>query len=57
MFPNGTTQTSAGWSLTGNAGTTAGTNYIGTSDNQDLVFKRWGAQAGLINGSLSNTAW
>lgn len=27
------------WSLTGNAGTTAGTNFIGTSDSQDLVVK------------------
>lgn len=29
----------AQWSLTGNAGTTPGTDYVGTSDNQDLVFK------------------
>ena len=28
------------WSLTGNAGTTAGTNFIGTTDAVDLVFKR-----------------
>lgn len=27
------------WQLTGNTGTTAGTNYIGTNDAQDLVFK------------------
>src|ERR1035437_6911484 len=27
------------WLLTGNAGTTAGTNFIGTTDLQDLVFK------------------
>ncbi|MCL6524510.1 MAG: hypothetical protein K6T34_07590, partial [Thermoflavifilum sp.] len=27
------------WSLTGNAGTTPGTNFLGTTDNQDLVFK------------------
>jgi hypothetical protein len=30
---------SAGWNLTGNAGTTPGTNYIGTSDNNDVLFK------------------
>lgn len=30
---------SADWSLTGNSGTTAGTNYIGTNDVQDLVVK------------------
>jgi hypothetical protein len=29
----------AGWTLTGNSGTTAGTNYIGTSDNQPVDFR------------------
>ena len=29
----------AGWSLTGNSGTTAGTNFLSTTDNEDLVFK------------------
>lgn len=29
----------SGWSLTGNAGTTAGTNFIGTTDNIDWVIK------------------
>lgn len=29
----------AQWSLTGNTGTTPGTNYIGTNDNKDIVFK------------------
>lgn len=28
------------WSLTGNSGTTAGTNFLGTTDAIDLVFKR-----------------
>jgi hypothetical protein len=27
------------WSLFGNSGTTAGTNFIGTTDNQNLIFK------------------
>ncbi len=27
------------WKLTGNSGTSAGTNFIGTTDGQDLVFK------------------
>lgn len=31
--------TSGGWSLTGNAGTTAGTNFIGTTDVIDWVIK------------------
>lgn len=30
----------SGWSLTGNAGTTAGTNFIGTTDNVDFMIKR-----------------
>ena len=30
----------AGWELTGNSGTTAGTNFVGTTDGQDLVLKR-----------------
>ncbi len=29
----------SGWGLTGNSGTTAGTNFLGTTDSQDLVFK------------------
>lgn len=29
----------AQWSLTGNSGTTAGTNFIGTTDSRALVFK------------------
>ena len=44
-FPDGTTQTTAAstaapsWGLTGNAGTTPGTNFIGTTDNQALEFR------------------
>ena len=37
------------WALTGNAGTNAGTNFVGTTDNQDLVFKRSGQPSGRIN--------
>jgi hypothetical protein len=33
-----------GWSLSGNSGTTAGTNFIGTNDNRDLVFKTNGTE-------------
>ncbi len=42
---------SSGWGLTGNAGTTAGTNFIGTTDDRDIVFKRNGVQAGLLNSA------
>ncbi|HKW29350.1 MAG TPA: hypothetical protein VJT54_08450 [Verrucomicrobiae bacterium] len=34
-----------GWSLTGNAGTTPGVNYLGTSDSQPLEFKVGGTRA------------
>ncbi|PQB03732.1 hypothetical protein [Aureitalea marina] len=32
------------WSVEGNAGTTAGTNYIGTSDDEDVVIARNGTE-------------
>jgi len=38
-FPDGTTQTTAAWGLTGNAGTTPGTNFIGTTDDMALEFR------------------
>ncbi|MFH2141885.1 MAG: tail fiber domain-containing protein [Bacteroidota bacterium] len=47
----------SGWLLTGNAGTTPGTNFIGTTDDEDVVFKRNGVQAGLLNNALVNTSW
>lgn len=34
------TPTAGDWKILGNAGTTAGTNFVGTTDNQDLVLKR-----------------
>jgi hypothetical protein len=34
----------SGWSLTGNGSTTPGTNFIGTTDAQDLVFKTSGTE-------------
>jgi len=44
-----------GWSILGNSGTTAGTNFIGTTDNQDLVFKVNNIESGRINISDYNT--
>jgi hypothetical protein len=40
--------TSSGWSLTGNSGTNPAVNFIGTTDNANLVFKRNNVRAGLI---------
>jgi len=39
---------STAWQTTGNSGTTPASNFIGTTDNQDLVFKRFGIRAGYI---------
>ncbi|MES2382412.1 MAG: tail fiber domain-containing protein [Bacteroidota bacterium] len=47
----------SGWNLTGNAGTTAGTNFLGTTDNVSLVFKANNIEAGKIDLPLSNTSF
>lgn len=39
------------WTTTGNAGTNPPTNFIGTTDNVDLVFKRGNTLAGRIGNS------
>lgn len=44
-----------GWGLTGNAGTDAATNFIGTTDDTNLVFKRNNEKSGLI--SYYNTSF
>src|SRR5438876_326643 len=56
--------TAAGWSLNGNAGTTPGVNYLGTTDNQPLEIKVNGRRAlrlepndggpNIIAGNASN---
>jgi hypothetical protein len=62
------TGNNAGWSLTGNSGTNPANNFIGTTDAQDLRFRRanqwagtiasnvtsFGAQAGRTNTSINN---
>lgn len=39
----------AGWTLRGNSGTTPGTDFIGTKDNVDLVFKINNVESGRLN--------
>lgn len=53
----GLTINAQSWSLTGNTGTTAGTNFIGTTDNKDLVFKTNGTEKMQIsvNGDIDFT--
>jgi hypothetical protein len=43
------------WSITGNSLTSPGTNFMGTTDNVDVMFKRNGFQAGILG--TTNTAW
>ena len=47
----------AGWGLSGNSGTNPSTHFIGTTDDQDLVFKRNNIKAGALNFNLSNTSF
>jgi len=53
---SGTSGSGSGWSLTGNASTAPGTNYIGTSDNNDLQFKVSNTAAGYLGQSGSSEA-
>src|SRR5215212_7013286 len=40
---------SQSWNLSGNAGTNAAIHFVGTTDNQPLRFRIYGAYAGLIS--------
>ncbi len=42
----------AGWSLTGNAGTSPGVNFVGTTDNQNLELHVNGQRALLLQASV-----
>lgn len=46
-----TTPSNNDWRTTGNTGTTPATNFIGTSDNQPLVFKVNNVNSGFINST------
>ena len=46
-----------GWSLTGNEGTNPADNFLGTTDDMDLVFRINNIEAGRINRSNSNTSF
>jgi hypothetical protein len=45
------------WALLGNAGTVAGTNFLGTTDNVDLVFKVNNVQAGRLTSNTNNNSF
>lgn len=42
------------WHLTGNAGTNPANNFIGTSDNQNVIFKRNNVESGFL-GTLNTS--
>ena len=46
--------TGGGWSTTGNSGTTAGTNFLGTTDAKDLTFKRNNVTAGVLGATYTS---
>jgi len=48
--------TGLNWSINGNSGTTAGTNFIGTTDNAPLTFKVFTHLAGKIDHILFNAS-
>lgn len=49
-----TTGSNADWSLLGNTGTVAAANFLGTTDDVDIVFKRNGIQAGYIGNPIAS---
>jgi hypothetical protein len=47
--------TTSGWAITGNSGTNASSNFIGTSDNVPLVIKVNNQLSGKIDNALGNS--
>jgi hypothetical protein len=45
------------WGLQGNSGTSPGTDFVGTTDAQDLVFKTNSVESGRINIASGNTSF
>jgi len=46
---------SSAWQTIGNSGTTPASNFLGTTDDQDIVFKRNGVRAGYIGNPNTTT--
>ncbi|MGC4103001.1 beta strand repeat-containing protein [Ferruginibacter sp.] len=49
--------TTGNWGLSGNAGTDPATNFIGTTDDKDIIFRRNGIQSGLLSENQWNTSF
>ncbi len=52
--PTGPSGGGSGWALTGNSGTTPGTNFLGTTDSKSLVFKVNNTTSGYLGSSDYN---
>jgi hypothetical protein len=50
----GTPGSSNSWGLTGTTGSDPATNFIGTSDDKDIIFKRNNIRAGLLGSSSTS---
>ena len=44
-----------GWNLKGNSGTSSTTDFLGTTDNQDLVFKRNNSSVGIYRNNRNQS--
>lgn len=49
------TNANADWNILGNTGTNTATNFIGTIDDKDIVFKRYNIRAGFIGNPDTST--
>jgi trimeric autotransporter adhesin len=49
------TNAKADWNILGNTGTNPATNFLGTIDDKDIVFKRYNTRAGLIGNPDTST--
>lgn len=49
--------TSGGWKIKGNSGTNPATDFIGTTEATDLIFKTGGTRSGIISSISQNTSF
>jgi hypothetical protein len=49
------TTANADWNILGNTGTNPATNFLGTTDDKDIVFKRYNARAAFIGNPDTST--
>lgn len=57
VYLEGKSNASNDWSTKGNTGTSPASSFIGTTDDQDVIFKRNNVRAGLLNNSAENSSF